>query len=251
VSKRRRVLISLGAVAVVAGLYVWFFGMTTMFAIESRHMGRKFPVLNIVPASLPDSSVSEGPVQKLSYAGYEFEVPWAVDEKKNKQISATSEIVEFASGNALWFSVAPPKEFLHTVLKCTDADESRLRQLYGSAVDSDYAMHKLILEVTPQKIGPLSSRRQAAGGMMLLLYKGITVSRGGETGIFQVRTSNYEGFEYGDPLRRPRSIDVEMFADDGGLAFLFMQNESGPVAAITQAEINRVIQSAHKAPKAG
>lgn len=84
---------------------------------------------------------------------------------------------------------------------------------------------------------------------MLLVMKGVMVPKGGETGIFRVRTGDFRGFQYGDPRRRPKSIDVEIFSDSGGLAFLFGQREKGSVPAITQAEINRVIQSARKAPE--
>jgi hypothetical protein len=249
VSKRRRTRIWVGSSALAIAVFIWLFGTGIVSAIEARYVGRKFPVVEKTPSPLQDTSMSEGPIRKLTYAGYEFEVPWAVDEKKARQISPTSEIIAFASGNALWFSVVPPRDFLHMLLKCSELDESSLRQLYGSAVDSDYEMHKLILDMTPQKIGPLSSRREAAGGMMLLLYKGVMVSGDAETGIFEVRTSNFQGFQYGNPLRRPKSINVEMFANDGGLAFLFAQRE-GASSAITQAEINRIIQSAHKVVKA-
>jgi hypothetical protein len=83
---------------------------------------------------------------------------------------------------------------------------------------------------------------------MLLVVKGIMVSQGGESGIFRIRTKDFQGFQYGDPQQRPKSVDVQIFADDGGFAFLFVQQEKGPVPAVTQAEINRVIQSLRKAP---
>jgi hypothetical protein len=83
---------------------------------------------------------------------------------------------------------------------------------------------------------------------MLLAIKGIMIPSGGETGIFRVRTGKFQGFQYGDPKSRPKTIDIEVFADDGGLAFLFAQREQGPVPAITQGEINRVLQSVRKTP---
>jgi hypothetical protein len=78
---------------------------------------------------------------------------------------------------------------------------------------------------------------------MLLLVKGIMIPSGGETGIFRIRSGNFQGFQYGDPQSCPKSLDVEIFSSDGGLAFLFVQRKDGPVPLITQAEINRVIQT--------
>lgn len=247
-TKRKRVLIWLGSSAILVALYVWFFGVATVLAIEARYIGRKFPVVRRMPAPLSDFSISTSQGQRVTYAGYEFEVPWVVDDKGKRQISPTSEIIAFDSGNALWFSIVPPREFLHKFLRCADIDPASLRQLYGDALDSDYSIHKLILDTTPQAIGPLSGRKKAVGSAMLLVIKGTMMPQGGETGIFKVQAHDFRGFQYGDPQRRPKSIDVEIFADEGGLTFLFAQRESGPVAAITQAEINRVIQSAHKVP---
>ena len=245
-SKRKRLLIWFGSAALVVAVYVWFFGFATMATVQARYVARRFPVVKVTPAPLPDSSTFAGPVQRQIYAGYEFEVPWIVDETKGRRISPTSEVIVFTSGNAIWFSRSPAKDFVHTLLKCSSVDERNLRLLFGDAVDSDYALHKLILDSTPQRIGLLSSRTEAAAVSMLLLYKGIMVSGDAETGIFQVQTSDFQGFQYGDPLRRPKTVEVQMFSNDGGLAFLFVQRQSGPAAAITQREINRVVQSAHK-----
>ncbi len=49
----------------------------------------------------------------------------------------------------------------------------------------------------------------------------------------------YTAFSFREPKKA-----AEMFAEDGGLAFMFAQRGNGP--AITQAEINRVIQTVRK-----
>lgn len=222
-----------------------------MFAIEARYVGRKFPAVYRTPVTLSDLSTSISPGRKLRYSGYEFDVPWAVDDKKTKQISPTSEVIAFESGNALWFSRAPARDLVNKLLQRTDMDPRSAKMLYGGeALGSDYSLLKAILDATPRKVGLLSSRRQAVGTMMLLLFKGMIVSEDAETGVFELRSGEFRGFQYGDPLRRPRSINVEIFAGDVGLAFLFAQRVSGPVPPITQAEINRVIQSTHKVPEA-
>jgi hypothetical protein len=236
-SKRNRMLLIFGGVALSVFAYVWFLGIATMFALEARYVGWKAPVVKSTPRDLSDLTVSSRPVQKLSYFGYEFEVPWEVDEARAKQ-TGRMQLVAFRSGNALLFSRMAPKEFVNTFLK---ANPEGLQKLYGEdAPASDYALHRLILEATPAKVGLLTPRREAVGGAMLLVMKGIMVPRGGESGIFRIRTNDLQGFQYGDPQQRPKTVDVEIFADDGGFAFLFSQQEKGPVPAITQSEINRV-----------
>jgi hypothetical protein len=244
-SRRNRFMLIFGGIAFVVFAYVWFLGVATMFALEARYVGWKTPVVKSTPRDLPDLTVSSEPGQKLSYFGYEFEVPWEIDEAKTKLIGRM-QLVAFRSGNALLFSRMAPKEFVNTFLK---TDPQGFRKLYGEdALASDYSLHRLILEATPAKVGLLTPRREAVGGAMLLLFKGIMVSQGGESGIFRVRTKDFQGFQYGDPQQRPKSVDVELFADNGGFAFLFTQQAKGPVPAITQAEINGVIQSLRRVP---
>jgi hypothetical protein len=249
-TKRQRRMVLWINVLLVAGFGVWHFGVATLFVLETRYVAWKAPVVKTAPTELADVSISMASGQKLTYGGYQFEVPWDVDAEKTKQIKETSVVIVFQSGNALWFSRMPAKEFVDHFLAGSKTDADSLREFYGDeALRSDYSLTNLILETTPQRIGLFSNRRQAAGGAMLLLTKAIMMPPGGETGIFRVRTGDFRGFQYGDPRRRPKSIDVEIFSDSGGLAFLFGQREKGSVPAITQAEINRVIQSVRKAPE--
>src|SRR2546429_1773968 len=62
-----------------------FFGFQTLIALEARYLARKAPVVRVAPAQLRDFSISRSPGRKLSYFGYEFEVPWNdVDEAKSE-----------------------------------------------------------------------------------------------------------------------------------------------------------------------
>jgi len=74
-SKRVPFLIGLGGLLLLSVLYVWFFGVATMFAVEARYFGWKAPVVKRTPVELSDLSVSQAPGRKLTYFGYEFEVP--------------------------------------------------------------------------------------------------------------------------------------------------------------------------------
>ena len=38
--------------------------------------------------------------------------------------------------------------------------------------------------------------------------KGVLVPKEGESGIFRVQNDNFQGFQYGDPQSRPKSLDV-------------------------------------------
>jgi hypothetical protein len=249
-TKRERRLVVWANVVIVAGLGVWYFGVATLFVLETRYVGWKFPVVEKTPRELADLSISSAPGQRLSRIGYEFEVPWEVDEERTKQIGKTSVVIAFRSGNAVLFSRMPPKEFVNKFQSLHKGDEERLKLVFGEdALKSDYSLIRLILETRPDQVTLLTPRKDAVARSVFLLMKGIMVPAGGETGIFRIGNNELQGFQYGDPQRRPKSIDVEIFSDQGGVAFLFGQREKGPAAAITQAEINRVIQSVRKVPE--
>lgn len=247
-SKGVRILLILGSLAVFGAIYLWFFSIATMFVIETRYIAWKAPIVKKAPVELTDLSISQAPGRKLSYLGYEFEVPWDdVDEDKTKQ-TGKMQVIAFRSGNAILFSKMPPKEFVNTFLSMTKENATGLRAIYGEdALQSDYSFTRLILETTPESVTLLGSRKDSVGSAMLLVIKGIMIPRGGESGIFRIRTSKLQGFQYGNPQSRPKSMEVTLFGDDGGIAFLFAQKEKGPGLPITQAEINRVVQTLREA----
>jgi hypothetical protein len=251
-SKRQRKWLVRTNVVLLAAFCLWHFGVTALFVLEARYVGWKFPAVYRAPTELVDSSISPAPGRTLTCFGYEFDVPWDdLNESKMKQIGRM-QMIPFRSGNALLFSRMPPKEFVRTFLSSTKADPENVRKFWGAdALESDYALHRLILETTPGQFTLLSHREVAARGAMLLLSKGIMMPGGGDSGIFRVRTERFQGFQFGDPQSRPKSLSVEMFSDDVGLSFIFAQREDGIAPAITQAEINRVLRTARKVSEEG
>ena|SRR5207248_2407196 len=242
-SKPRRTLLTFAIFGLLCLIYVWFFGAATMFALEARYVGWKMPVVKKTPTELPDQSIAQGSARKLAYFGYEFEVPWEVDEAKSKQVGQL-QLVEFRSGISLVISRSAPKEFVTTFLQ---TNPSGMRGLYGENVfQSDYLLKEMILEVTPKKVGLLTPQKEAVGSAMLVIIKGIMMPHGGESGIYRIQTGDFLGFQFGDPRNRPRSLTVEIYDGDGGLGFIFTQRPNGSAPASTQAEINRVIQSLRK-----
>lgn len=246
-SKSNRILFIFAVAGLFCVTYLWFFGVATMFALEARYVCWKMPFVKRTPTELPDQSITQASGQKLNYFGYEFEVPWEIDEAKSKQIGQM-QLVALRSGNSLLVSRMAPKEFVKDFLSTGKADPGGLRNLYGEEVlQSDYSLMQRILEATPEKVGLLTPRKEAVGSAMLLVIKGIVMPTGAESGIYQIRAGDFQGFQFGDPRSRPKSIDLEIYNEDGGLGFIFTQRQNTSEPPITQAQINRVIQSLRKA----
>ncbi len=244
-SRWKRALIWVGIVVFAGGVYLWLFGVQTASAIMVRYQFRKQPDVAKIPVPLTDLSISSVRHRTASYFGYEFELPSDdVDEGKDKTLG-TVHVSYFRSGNAFSFSISPPKNFVNEVMKTGNLSPQDLKQLYGEdALESDYAFHKKMLELTPSEITPFISRRRAISAQVLLLIKAISMPNAA-SGIFSIRTRDFEGFQFENPQMRPSKITIELYSNDGGVHIVFMQKAGVP--PISQAEINRVIQSIHKA----
>ena len=218
-------------------LYLWYFGVQTVMAVQARYWGWRNPIIWKVPVELTDQSISKSAGRRLSYLGYEFEVPWNdLDEEQTKIVRAW-QLVNFRSGNAIVLMKHEPLDLLENLSRTGNA----LGKRYGDefAQVSDYETIRLILEAAPDKITPFSSRRQAVREFSPLVFKQIFMMNG-ETGVFQIRTPQFRGFQYGNPASNPAEIRDDLYSDHGSVGFVFRHGKS---RSIFQAEINRVIQT--------
>ncbi len=95
----RRILATLAITLAVVFLGVEWIAPAAL----SYYAARKAPaVARIVPTELKDQTVSQAPGSRLSYFGYEFEVPWNdIDETQTKfypKDKPTRVVLVFRSG---------------------------------------------------------------------------------------------------------------------------------------------------------
>jgi hypothetical protein len=242
--RRRRILIWCGIVFGVVFIYLYVFGVSTWFIIiEGRNLsGKDDPSLWETPVALKDLSISKAPGRKLSYLGYEFEVPWDdLDEQKTRLVGKW-QVISFHSGESIVFSTPPPNGFVNSFFEEGGADKRAWSRFLGAeTIQSDYAFIRAALETAPGDIGLLTPRGAAARTIFLLLMKSIQIiANDGESGIFLIETKDFHGFQYGNPASRPPQIQADLLADKVHLHFVFPEKKW----AISQPEINRVIQSA-------
>lgn len=244
-SKSKRIKIALSIAIIVAGTYLWFFGVQTFFVIESRKMGREIPIVKSVPIQLRDLSVSSAQGEKLSFKGVEFEVPWDdVDENKSRMVGSWA-LISFRSGSSIILCATRPKDFMSDLFRNKIASPELFTQLYGPDVlNSDYALKKAIFETTPSDISLLTPSGRSAGLNSVLIMKAIMPPTT-DWAIYNIQSNVLKGFQLGDPERRPKKMSLELFTNDVEFEVNIEQPVSGSTHAITQSEINRIIQSAH------
>lgn len=234
--------ISAAVAFVFIGAFVWFFGFQTLMLIETHYSYRHVPIAHMTPVELRDRGINVSEGTTLSAFGYDFEVPWKdVDAEHitRKRMIA----IPFRSGLAILVGHGSSHDLVDTTLENTKTDPQVFRAAYGdSALQSDYEFLKLALNTTPASIRLTDSKQDVVRKSALVLIKAIVVP--GDSGIFEVQANNFRGFQYGDPGKHPKRITVTLYSADGGVEFSFLQNDLSPVT-ISQADINRVIQTLH------
>lgn len=187
-----------------------------------------------VPTDLQDLSISQAPGTRMRYFGYEFEVPWNDIDQADRKPFATKDSgsdsawVSFRSGLKLFIATDPP-----------------------GAASSDYPLAKLVYDFSPSKmaIWPPSPRTQYRE-MILVTSKSQILSHipstPAESGIFNLRSQSYRGFQLGNPQARQDGLRLQLYSDDGRFEMTFLQEAYEEPSGITQAEINRIVQTLHR-----
>jgi hypothetical protein len=187
--------------------------------------------------------------------GYEFEVPWNdLDETKTvlypkDKPEKTRVVLIFRSGLHLVVTAVPPREFAQLWATDFKTPPQGVEILFGpGSSTSDYSFVKNVYGFTPARMHYWSlSPRLHAHEQMVLVTKSIMPVRAAATGIFYVQNQDYKGFQQGNPEGRQDGVVLDLYSDDDHFEVMFLQKDYHNVAGVTQAEINRVIQSVRRA----
>ncbi len=237
-----RLAAALLALLVAAGVILWLFG----FALEARYWGWRMPVLRQTPVPVRDPSVTESAGRKIAFCGCAYEFPWSdVNDAKTKS-GVNSTILFFDSGLVVISKCEPPREFVDGVLSSFKVKAASFRQAYGDSVmDSDYALWTRLLQTTPDSMTVDTSQRQQGAIMALLVLKAMAMPPA-DSGIFAIHAHEFNGFQYRDPQAKPKSVLMNLYADDRGLEFQFFLNYNGASVHVSQADLNRIVRTIHK-----
>jgi hypothetical protein len=213
------------------------------------------PIAKVVPTDLKDKSVSEARGTKLVYFGYEFEVPWSDLDETQTQLypkdkpEKTRADLRFRSGLRVLVTASPPRSWATELATDFKVSPRRVESSFGK---SDYSFVKTLYEFTPDKMNHWSlSQRVHGREEFLLLIKSIALPRSAETGIFNLQNQSYRGFQNGNPQVRQDGIIVHLFSEEGSVEMIFFQKDYQNPAGVSQPEINRIVQSLHKAAQVG
>jgi hypothetical protein len=201
----------------------------------------------LVPVELQDLTISQAPGRKLSYVGYEFEIPWNDLDQTKTEVHGGMVVLSFRSGLKMIVGASPPKLWVHSLFSDSRVTQARLQLTFGAeTMGSDYNFLKMLYQFTPEQmhIWALSSRVHYRESMLLLL-KSAALSPSAETGFFYIHNQDYRGFQEGDPKNTP-IIMVRLYSDEGEIEFTIFRAGHQNLVGVSQAEINRIVQSLRK-----
>jgi hypothetical protein len=214
-------------------------------------------ITRVVPQPLTDGSISNAPGRKLSYLGYEFEVPWTdLDDNATLLLpkGATSPNrldLRFRSGLRLVVTALPPREWTTEVARETKWSPKQMEALFGPATEnSDYQVLSTIYEFSPQKMNHWKATEHGVSkDELLLILKSIVPLKAAESGIFYLQNEQLKGFQEGTPSPQQDVLAVHMFGDHGSVEMMFFQMNYKDPERVRQAEINRIVRSLREVAK--
>jgi len=130
----RRILITIAVTLTVVFVGIYWIAPVALSLYSSR---KALPVTRVVPTPLSDQSVSRAAGAKLSFLGYEFDIPWNdLDESRTTLYPKDSPVksmarLYFRSGLQLIVTASPPRSMADQMMK-TDFRCLRRRFLLSS-----------------------------------------------------------------------------------------------------------------------
>jgi hypothetical protein len=241
----RRIVIGLGIVITLMIVFIfWIFptGLSLWTVWKTPKWAR------VAPVELKDLSISQAAGSRLQYFSYDFEVPWS-DIGAARQVSPNRAVVDFRSGLQVSVTAVPAKEFVNMIAsEWFKVPPEVFEAKVGDAARSDYEFLRRLYALTPQKMNLWAASPDVHYRESLLLHiKSVTLLPWAQSGIFNVHNQEYRGFQQGSCQARSANIVVDLYSDGGAVEFTFDQRKYQSSPGVSQAEINRVIQSLRKA----
>jgi hypothetical protein len=247
----RRILITVVVTLVVIFTVVrWAADVALTF-----YAAKQVPAVSrVVPAELTDDTISQAPGTKLSYLGYDFEIPWNdLDQSKTElypkdKPDKTAVVLTFRSGLRLRLTAFPTGEWRTLFTTDFKLSPQQFEQFVGhEGAKSDYVFLKSLYEFTPDKMHYWAwSSSTHAHDVMVIMLKSIAPAKAAETGIFDLQAGSFRGFQQGSPTARTDQLLVTLYSDDGNVEFTLWQKGYKNTVGVTQPEINRIVQSVQR-----
>lgn len=241
-------VVTLSVLGVLCGsvLFSIFFGSRLLAYQMVRSVQSNHPELELVPESLADSTINTADGTTLARFGYEFEVPWK--DVATIPDDKTAIGIFFRSGRVVAF-MDPKREVdrVKTMLESTAGSGKDPRAVLGAeTLASNYSLVKAILSVRPGQASLLTPTNEMIRRSILLLLKTLE-SVNTKSGLYSVEAHGFRGFQRGNPVHGTNRTLLQLFDAEDHEISIFISTSNPTTAPITQADVNRILQTLRRA----
>lgn len=205
------------------------------------------PHIYVMPQPLPLEPCTLDPLTNVTFAGYSFDVPWAVAD--STELGAQRDVlrVDFASGQVM--AVSDLDELLRALegLRKEDAQTREyIETMWGpQALESHYGFIRVVMETTPSDVTIFVHPMRAFGTKKLLTLKDELASNAA-TGLYTFEAGNIRGFQFGDPSQATE-VEVILFDPSDRALNLLVRPGRDPAGRISQLDMSCILQSVRPA----
>jgi len=149
----------------------------------------------LVPVDLQDLTISQAPGRKLSYFGYEFEIPWNDLDETKTEVHGDMVVLSFHSGLKMMVGASPAKLWVNGLASSWHVSQARLQLSFGAeTMRSDYNFKKMPYSFTPEQMHLWAlSPRVHYREFMLLNLKSVVLFPPAEKGFLNIHNQSYKG----------------------------------------------------------
>jgi hypothetical protein len=226
-------------------LLLYFYLRPVTFLLNEKRDARNKPELWVVPVPI-DVVTSKSPVARtFSYFGYDFDSPWA--DVKSERNTALITALTFSGERGISFWNPEKIQDGLGILRAPGGRASPFEGMFGEeAMRSDFAFRSKVLNQTPADLRWRFSPQAMVGESLLLMFKGIDARKGVER-VYSFETSNFRGFQSGDP-NRDDTIIIDAFDAQGRTIRTFVGQKRGKGGMVSQSDINLILTSIRPHP---
>ncbi len=230
--------------AISVFIFIYARQITVLYFVKSQV--RSAPEMWIVPKRLLDTEINHAIGQKVSWFGYEFEVPW-LQMKLQRKTESMAVLTTQDGYGVLMFDPSQGSSTLQIMKQESVKQGIDVEAVFGAeATRSNYALRSKMLNLTPRDLHLFSLPREMVGDSVLLMLK--TMSMGGvQSSMYSFHTEWLQGFQVGDPAHEKR-VAIEAFDTNDREVQLWISVDKTSNHGLLQADINRIVYSLHSIP---
>lgn len=232
--------IILALITLAVGVYVIAYGLQTTFYFQAHHWASSIPFLKEIPQPVPSTAASPVQEKNLSFYGVNFEAPWK-GIASQKPGDAQSEVYFKAGPVIIFFNPAGEKDILSSIHDGPPQMYDKYRAVFGEDLFStNYDLYEAVYGASPGSLSPFMARAQVERIGTLLEWK-MAFGASGASAIYNVKTNNLRGLQFGDTSRDPMIV-LRLFDSHNAQYRLLFTSKAG-TGTFAQSDVNCVLNS--------